>query len=111
MKKNQVSMSVFVKSPEQLSFDELSMITDDELFARMRQIEADKAKADSYGQNLLDFEVEAAYAQREHQLRIARRKAHDAWMREELAAASEVGLPAGDFDNSDFLKSIGMWGG
>lgn len=95
--------------PEQMSFDVLGVITDEELTARNRDLDGLLAGGSCNADETYYVEVELAYVRREVQLRRTRRALHETYLRDMDAyfAASEVGLPVADVDNTKFLRAIG----
>lgn len=91
--------------PEVVTIDTLGTMLDEDLNARYRSLEEDKNKAYAEHLDARPWEEELAYVRREQQLRRVRRDHHVEFLREEQRAfeQSEVGLPAGDFDNSNFV--------
>lgn len=88
--------------PEIVNIDVLGAMLDEDLIVRLRSLEDEKERTHL---DARPWEEEIAYIRREQQLRRARREAHSEYVRacELEFARSEVGLPAGDFDNSAYV--------
>lgn len=92
--------------PDVVSIDDLSVMLDEDLGLRVRALEDAKAKAIGAGaDNARPWEEEIAYIRREQQIRRGRREAFVEYSRklEEEFARTEASLPAGDFDNTQFV--------
>lgn len=98
--------------PEQVSVDVLAVMTDEDLSAKLRSLDDDRAKVDAAFYDPRYWEEEIAYVRREMQIRNVRRKAHEQYTAEiqrEIDAYNrqEFYLPVADVDNTAFLRSIG----
>ena len=90
--------------------DDIAIISDEELYERLRVLEADRDRAltNHFEPNL--WEIELAYLQREAQLRRVRRNAHEHYVKqiEREFAAAEAAAPVADLDNTHFLRMAGV---
>ena len=91
--------------PEVINIDVLGVMLDEDLITRLRSLEDDKNQAYENHQDLKPWEEEIAYIRREQQVRRTRRDKHSEFVTkaESEFVRSEVFLPAGDFDNSNFV--------
>jgi len=91
--------------PEVVTIDDLGIMVDDDLVARLRVLEEDKNRAYESHIDTRPWEEEIAYIRREQQVRRVRRDNHVEYTRKEADefARAEFNLPAGDFDNSSFV--------
>lgn len=91
--------------PDVISIDELGVMLDEDLLARGRALEEARAKAFEERVDSRPWEEEIAYVRREQQIRRARRETHSEYVRkaEDEFARVEATLPAGDFDNTEFV--------
>ena len=96
-------------APEIVDIDVLGEMLDEDLSARLRELDIERdrvvgAKVDPYY-----WEVESAYVKRELQIRKIRRERHDVYLEElrqdEMRAnALDASLPYADLDNSAFTR-------
>lgn len=95
--------------PEVVSVDVLAVMTDEDLSARLRSLDADRDRVDAAFYDPRYWEEEIAYVRREMQIRNVRRKAHDVYAKAQDSEfyTSEAHLPVADVDNTAFLRSIG----
>lgn len=96
-----------VPVPEVINMDDLAVMLDDELYARLTALDADRNKVLDARLDASMWETETAYVRRELQLRRSRRDAHDTYLREQarLFAEEERDLPSADFDNIKFVMA------
>ena len=96
-----------VSLPEVVNVDDLGIMLDEDLIVRLRSLEDDKGKAYDLHLDTRPWEEEIAYVRREQQIRRIRRDSHADYLRkaEQEFVHSEVGLPAGDFDNYNFVHA------
>lgn len=109
--------AVQVPTPDVVTIDELSMLTDEELYGRQKMLGTARSGL-LYGHNAVTqdeddvrrWDEEIAYVAREIQIRHARRAAHVAYVRQcEIDFnLEEARAPVADLDNTGFLRSIGM---
>ncbi len=74
-----------VPLPEVVNMDDTAVISDEDLFARMNQLESDRSKVIDHNFDPYLWEVELAYLRREVQIRRQRREAHEAYLSENAA--------------------------
>lgn len=91
--------------PDVVNIDDLSVMLDEDLMLRLRALEDAKGKAYEQGTITRPWEEEIAYVRREQQIRRSRREAFVEYSRtlEEEFSRAEASLPAGDFDNTQFV--------
>jgi len=94
-----------ISRPEVVSADVLGTMLDEDLIVRLRVLDESHRAATSAGLDTRPWEEEIAYVRREQQLRRGRRDQHLTYVRkmEQAFNLSEMGLPAGDFDNTAFV--------
>lgn len=92
-------------SPGVMNMDEIAVLLDEELYARIGLLETGKSRAFDARQDTFDWEVEIAYARREALMRRERRVLHERFVAEQARAFAleEMNLPTGDFDNYRFM--------
>lgn len=93
---------------EMMTFDQLGTVTDDELYERLRNLEANKDLIVQAHCNPRRWEEEICYVRREIQIRRNRREQHTAFVERtsrEIAnnQAAEKHLPSADLDNTRFI--------
>lgn len=99
-----------VDFPNIANIDELAVVSDDTLFARINDLERDRKVVMSEGLDTRSWEIELAYARRESQIRRTRSEAHERYLDllDEQDAASvfvdEDDLPSADLDNTQFTR-------
>lgn len=64
-----------------LTFDSLAMLTDEELNSNLVSLENERAKVLKRGYSAKEIECDICYVSREMDLRNARRRAHEEYMR------------------------------
>lgn len=91
--------------PDILNMDDISYVSDDELFSKLSSYEATRGKMIAKGQDPYLWEIEIAYLRREVQIRRARRESHDRYMAEQAreSTVDESSLPYPDFDNLKYV--------
>jgi len=82
--------TVPVPVPEVVNMDVTAVISDEELFARMNQLETDRSKVIDHNFDPYLWEVELAYLRREAQIRRQRREAHEVYLSENAAFLAEA---------------------
>jgi len=97
--------------PNIVSYDELAVMSDDDVIGRLRVLEDDRNKVLNASMDPRLWENELAYIKRELQIRRSRREAHDEYCyaleREYGTDQYEDDLPVADLDNSYFLRLVG----
>lgn len=90
-----------VPTPDVVNMDETAVVSDEDLFARMNQLETDRSRMIDHNFDPYLWEVELAYLRREAQIRRQRREAHEAYLYENAAVFNEEEFPAelsGNYD-------------
>ena len=88
-----------VAVPDAVNMDETALISDEELFSRLTQLESDRLKAIDSNFDPYLREIEIAYLRRESQIRRLRREAHEAYLYENAAFLAEEDIYVdGNFD-------------
>ena len=75
------SMRSYMDPPDVANMDDLSYATDDELENRAAYMFSERDKAASVDVDTRPWEEEISYVQREMRIRLARRTAHEKYMR------------------------------
>jgi hypothetical protein len=95
-----------VAAPEVVDIDVLSTMLDEDLLTRFKTLNDEVSRLyENGGADPRPWEEEIAYLRREQQVRRDRRDAHANYIAKEAYEFNrlEASLPAGDFDNSDFV--------
>lgn len=102
-----------IEAPEVVNMDVLGTMLEEELINRFMTLQETCERAAVRGYDTRKWDIEMAYVKREMQVRRHRREEHDRWCRacEREFEAQERAAPVADLDNTNFLKSIGMFGG
>lgn len=103
--KNNKFSSNNVMLPDTKNIDELSIISDDELFTYLDMLTL-RAKENRQSRELDEWEKEICYAQREFQIRAVRRRAHDAFLEAEgnQPSENEDYYPEAELDNLEYVN-------
>lgn len=97
-----------VDLPDVINTDDLAIMTDEQLFATFRALDAARTEAFNAIQNTQSWEIELSYVKREIYNRRYRRQLHEEFLVRQdadavLQAAQEHLYPVADLDNSEFI--------
>jgi len=91
--------------PDITNMDDIALLLDEDLMARISQLDEGRNRALGSGHDPYYWEVELAYHKREQGLRRVRREIHDRWSAEQINTynSDESNLPYADFDNLKYV--------